>query len=399
MLPSNSTVRTRVVLEGSNYVEWLADTKREHAAKTTYLSEIFKGKKPTDYEIPKILDMVKLADGTPTTTRRFETVTDLSTGIVTFTSAGIKSFESANRQYTELCDKRRSINAVVLLDLQNHISPASILKIQSQVGAAYEDIESDLALFFSATALSHQKSDPVSLMEAWVKLTRCKMSDDYFLFIHELAELKKQIQLKFANYLDSTGHVAAFLDTIFSLQLALGVSKKPEYLNVLEIFRAKDFTSPVVSGGQMNFTLMLDLFTSATVSASVMNQFEDSGLIGNSAVTKKKIVPPQANSSETVGTQTKCLSCGARFPVTIHYKTRVPFDTCKACNKKKFQEKKALEEKAKATGATKRAASTPAKPVIPLRSATSSASSATVMLPSDSAEFLDSYASEDEDSQ
>ena len=277
--------------------------------------------------------------------------------------------------------------------MQNHISPASILKIQSQVGAAYDDIESDLALFFSATALSHQKSDPVSLMEVWVKLTRCRMSDDYFLFIHELAELKKQIQLKFANYLDSTGHVAAFLDTIFSLQLALGVSKKPEYLNVLEIFRAKDFTSPVVSGGQMNFTLMLDLFTSATVSASVMNQFEDNGLIGNSAVTKKKVVPPLANSSETVGTQTKCLSCGARFP------TRVPFDTCRACNKKKFQEKKALEEKAKATGATKRAASTSAKPVIPLRSATLSASSATVMLPSDSAEFLDTYASEDEDSQ
>ena len=53
MLPSNSTVRTRVVLEGSNYVEWLADTKREHAAKTTYLSEIFKGNKPTEYEVPK----------------------------------------------------------------------------------------------------------------------------------------------------------------------------------------------------------------------------------------------------------------------------------------------------------------------------------------------------------
>ena len=397
MLSGNLT-RSRIILDGSNYVEWLADIKREHAAKTTYLSEIFKGKKPTEYDIPKILDMVKLADGTLTSTKRFETVTDLSTGIVTFTSAGIKSFESANRQYTELCDKRRSVNAVVLLDLQNHISPASILKIQSQVGAAYDDIESDLALFFSATALSHQKSDPVSLMEVWVKLTRCRMSDDYFLFIHELAELKKQIQLKFANYLDSTGHVAAFLDTIFSLQLALGVSKKPEYLNVLEIFRAKDFTSPVVSGGQMNFTLMLDLFTSATVSASVMNQFEDNGLIGNSAIAKKK-VPPQANSSETVGTQTKCLSCGARFPVTLHYKTRVPFDTCKACNKKKFQDKKALEEKAKATGAAKRAASIPAKPVIPLRSATSSASSATVMLPSDSAEFLDSYASEDEDSQ
>ena len=139
MLPGNLTVRSRIILDGSNYVEWLADIRREHAAKTLYLSDILKGKKPTEYKVPKMTDMVELADGTATTTKRFETVLDPTTGVISFTAAGIKSFESANRQYTEMCDKRRTVNAAVLLDMQNHISAASILKIQSQVGASYDE--------------------------------------------------------------------------------------------------------------------------------------------------------------------------------------------------------------------------------------------------------------------
>ena len=395
MISSASAPRVRITLDALNFIEWSSDQRREHAAKTPYLTELFKGKTPLDYRAPKILDYVELADGTVTTTRRFETQTD-SSGVVTLTSAGIRAFELANRQFVDVCDKRRSVNSAVLLDMQNHISTPSILKIQSQVGLLYEDIETDLVLYYKAVVNAHSKSDPVSLMEVWVKLTRCKMNDDYYVYIHEISELKKQVELKFSKYLDPTGHVAAFLDTILSLQLALGVSKKPEYINVLELFRSNDFSSPVPAGSAPNFTRILDLFTNATVSASVLTQFDESPFTGNAAVSKKKGTSGlQGNSSETVGTQVKCITCGTRFGVVLNFKTRLPFDVCKACFKKKTADKKASDEKAKATAAAKTTSATTktvaTKQIIPTRSTLTAASSTAVATPTDSNDFINDY--------
>jgi hypothetical protein len=387
MLSTLSTVKPRLVLDHLNFIEWNEDQRREHAAKTPFLTQLFKGVSvPADYEMPRISDFVKLADGTTTTTRRFETSTDLTTNVTTLTATGSRAFELANNKYIDLCEKRRTLNSSVLLDMQIHMSTASILKIQSQVGLLYEDVQTDLVTFYQAVIKSHSKSDPVALMDIWVKLTHCKMEGDYFNFIHLMAELKKQLELKFAKYLDSTGHTAAFIDTILTLQLALGVSKKPEYVSVLELLRQVDFTTPVPTGSALNFSKFLELFTNATVTASVLSQFDDTSLIGNTAISKKKAPVVNSTLTESVSTQCKCKLCGTRMPVKVDYKTKLPFDVCIQCFRKKAAERKAAEDKSKSAASAKRQST---KPLIPLKP---TAASATALIPVvDSNDFLDFY--------
>ena len=145
---------------------------------------------------------------------------------------------------------------------------------------------------------------------------------------------------------------------------------------------------------------MLDLFTNATISASVLKSFDENiPFTGNAALGKKeksKSSTPQANSTETVGTRTRCAGCETLMPVRINFKTREVYEFCITCFKKKTQEKKdkaAADAKAKAAGAAKKV-STP-KPAVSTRAIANSAdSSATAVT---SSEFIENY-SEDEES-
>jgi len=362
MLATPLTTQERVTLEASNLNEFIMDQKKEHAAKARFLSDLFNNVRVSDIKMPVIDDKVENADGTLTGTYRFDTT--VVNGVTTLTAAGIKSFESANIRFLDLVEKRRTLSANVLLDMQNHISNASLLKIQSQSGGTYDDICADLLKFYPVVVSSHSKSDPVSMMEAMTKLFKCTMTasgDDYYRYIHDLTERKKVLEVKFGAYLDRTGHVMKFIDTICVLQLALGINKRPEYTSALERLRATDFSKPPATGA-LQFHVFLDMLTNATISSSVLLSIEggESPYLGAGAKTRKerKLV---ADSSETTKVQCNCEECKMRFDVVKNFKTGLPFTICKKCHQARQLARKQKEDAAKKAGSEKRGGPIPQK--------------------------------------
>ena len=392
----NSEIRVRTILDSSNLNEFAAHMKREHAPKAAYLLELFSNLKVTEVKVPKITDMIELADGTLTTTPRFETSIN-SAGDTVLTAGGIKSLESANQKYADLVERRRQLNATVLLDIQYHISDSSLLKIQSHLVGTYDDVSSDLLRFWPAVMQSHSKSDPVSLMEAVTLFFKTSMTladNDFYQFTQLLTERKRILELKFAAYMDRGGHVAKLLDTLFVLQLALGINKRPEYTSSLEKLRSLDLSKP---SQVALFPTMLESFTSATVSATVLQSFEAPYL--GAAAKGKNSKKPVADSSETTKVQCNCEECNARFDVVKNFKTGLPFKICKKCYQAKLLLRKQKEDAAKNAGAAKRGGPIPQKTPVNRATGNSSVSAPTLEVPG-SLEYLESYSdiyTEDED--
>ena len=195
----STTSSERVVLTPSNWVVFNHDISTQHRAKSDWLTTMFAGKTPKTVAMPRVNDFVLSADGTSTGFPRFETAVNAS-GVNSLTSAGVKAFDSANRVYLDTLERRKLAHSAVLLDISDHVSKQSYVLLKSFCGALFDDAMSDLLVFYTALKDSHSKMDPVSMMEVWVKLLKVKMtSGDYFGYVNDLCEAKKQVELQFSK--------------------------------------------------------------------------------------------------------------------------------------------------------------------------------------------------------
>ena len=339
MLPSTA-LKARSVLTPNSYSLFHDEIAGLHAPKSTYLADLFDDRMPKEFVMPQVNDLVTLADGTLTTSRRFEGLQLVApSGPFNLTTAGIKSFDAATRAYIKMQDERRLYNAGVLSDIQAYISPPSLILIKNFCGTLYDSKKNDLLAFYTAMRDSHSRADPVSMMETLHGLSKLKMNDDFYEFADALCKQTDLIKLKFKNYFDPSGHVEALFDTLYVTQLAMGVSKRPEYAHVIDIYRDLDLSKP----GGKQFPVLLEKLSAATRSAAILKEVESDALVilgASSKTIKSSKTVPKANSSETSKTQTLCTKCQSRFDVTKNIKTGLMFNVCKKCWLLGIKEKK-----------------------------------------------------------
>jgi hypothetical protein len=330
MLPTTA-LKQRTVLTPNTYSLFHDEIASLHAPKSAYLADLFDDQVPKELVMPQVDDMVTLGDGTLTTSRRFEGLQVAPpSGPFSLTTAGIKSFDAATRTYIKMQDERRLFNAGILSDIQANISPPSLILIKNFCGSRYDATKSNLLAFYTAMRDSHSRADPVSMMETLNGLWKLKMSDDFYEFSDVLCKQTDLIKLKFKNYFDATGHVDALFDTLYVTQLAMGVSKRPEYAHVIDLYRDMDLSKP----GGKQFSALLEKLSAATRSAAILKEVEGDDLLmvgASSKTTKSSKAVPQAKSSETSKTQTLCVKCQERFDVTKNIKTGLMFNVCKKC--------------------------------------------------------------------